>query len=285
MENKVSSPKILNIVVCVILLIIFVIYNAVNVNAEEINPKEELINKIELGNKYPSLINKNNINIEKEINKLENFINEKKETILFFTNMFGYDYDEVVNNIINKEKEYGYFIENNIGYITNKDGTLIKYKNFEYGLIEYLYKIKDIKRTKKYVPYMGSSEYIEKLIIYFSNIYDNVDPVVLLGIGAAESGYYKVKYMLKSNNIYGGMSRSGLIKHENIELGVLSYTRMMSKKYYGKGLNNIYSIGKVYCPVIENNTKIASPHWINLVNKAIEKYKDIEKNITINDLI
>ena len=105
MENKVSSPKILNIVVCVILLIIFVIYNAVNVNAEEINPKEELINKIELGNKYPSLINKNNINIEKEINKLENFINEKKETILFFTNMFGYDYDEVVNNIINKEKE------------------------------------------------------------------------------------------------------------------------------------------------------------------------------------
>ena len=59
MANKVSSPKILNIVVCVILLIIFVIYNAVNVNAEEINPKEELINKIELGNKYPSLINEN----------------------------------------------------------------------------------------------------------------------------------------------------------------------------------------------------------------------------------
>lgn len=285
MENKVSSPKILNIVVCVILLIIFVIYNAVNVNAEEISPKEELINKIELGNKYPGLINNNPINIGKEINKLENFINEKKETILFFTNMFGYDYEEVVNIIINKEKEYGYFIENNIGYITNKDGTLNEYKNFEYGLIEYLYKIKDIKRTKKYVPYNGSSEYVEKLIIYFSNIYDNVDPVVLLSIGAAESGYYKVKYMLKSNNIYGGMSRSGLIKHENIELGVLSYTRMMSKNYYGKGLNNIYSIGKVYCPVIENNTKIASPHWINLVNKAIEKYKDIEKNITINDLI
>ena len=82
MENKVSSPKILNIVVCVILLIIFVIYNAVNVNAEEISPKEELINKIELGNKYPSLINNNPINIEKEINELENFINEKKETII-----------------------------------------------------------------------------------------------------------------------------------------------------------------------------------------------------------
>ena len=78
--------------------------------------------------------------------------------------MFGYDYEEVINNIINKEKEYGYFIENNIGYITNKDGTLNNYNSFEYGLIEYLYKIKDIKRTKKYVPYNGSSEYVEKLI-------------------------------------------------------------------------------------------------------------------------
>lgn len=285
MENKVSSPKILNIVVCVILLIIFVIYNAVNVNAEEIKSETQSEIMIELGNKYPILISETTPNIEIEKNKLENFIKEKKETILFFSNIFGYDYEEVVNNIVNKEKEYGYFIENNIGYITNKDGTLNNYQNFEYGLIEYLYKNKDIKRTKKYVPYNGSSEYIEKLILYFSSIYDNVDPVVLLSIGAAESGYYKVKYMLKSNNIYGGMSRNGLIKHDNIELGVLTYIRMMSKNYYGKGLDNIYLIGKVYCPVIENNTKIASPHWINLVNKAIDKYKDIENNITINDLI
>ena len=59
-----------------------------------------------------------------------------------------------------------------------------------------------------------------KLIQYFADIYDNVDKQTILGIGAAESGYYKVKYMLKNNNIYGGMSSKGLIRHNNIELGV-----------------------------------------------------------------
>ena len=38
--------------------------------------------------------------------------------------------------------------------------------------------------------------------MYYSNIYTNVDQTLMLSIGAAESGYYKVKYMLKKNNVY-----------------------------------------------------------------------------------
>ena len=60
--------------------------------------------------------------------------------------------------------------------------------------------------------------------------------------------------MLRQNNIYGGMSSKGLIKYNSIELGVLTYVRMMSKNYYAKGLTNMYSIGKVYCPTYENHS-------------------------------
>ena len=120
--------------------------------------------------------------------------------------------------------------------------------------------------------------------MYYSSIYTNVDRTTLLSIGAAESGYYKVKFMLKYNNVYGGMSSKGLIKHNNIELGVLSYVRMMSRNYYGKGLNNIYSIGKVYCPRMIDGVKQASPHWINLVNNAKNKYKNYTDIITLEDI-
>ena len=45
------------------------------------------------------------------------------------------------------------------------------------------------------------SDYVEKLIMYCTGIYSNVDTSIALSIGAAESGYYKVKYMLKKNVI------------------------------------------------------------------------------------
>ena len=99
----------------------------------------------------------------------------------------------------------------------------------------------------------------------------NVDSKLLLSIGAAESGYYKVKYMLRQNNIYGGMSSKGLIKYNNIELGVLTYVRMMSKNYYARGLTNMYSIGKVYCPTYENGTKIAPFSFYNSLLPSIAR--------------
>ena len=91
--------------------------------------------------------------------------------------------------------------------------------------------------------------------------------------------------MLRLNNIYGGMSSKGLIKYNNIELGVLTYVRMMSRNYYAKGLTNMYSIGKVYCPTYENSTKIASPHWISLINKALTKYELYNFNIELKDIL
>ena len=44
-----------------------------------------------------------------------------------------------------------------------------------------------------------------------------------------------------------------LIQHENIEIGVLKYVRLLSKNYYGKGLTTLNSIGRIYCPIINEN--------------------------------
>lgn len=140
-------------------------------------------------------------------------------------------------------------------------------------------------RNVQYRPYKGNAAYVENLIIYFSEIYDNVDSKALLSIGAAESGYYKVKYMLKKNNVYGGMGSGGLIKYNNIEQGVLSYVRLMSKNYYGKGLTTLETIGQVYCPVTENGVKKASSHWLKLVKNAGNKYKKYPDTIVFSELI
>lgn len=113
-----------------------------------------------------------------------------------------------------------------------------------------------------------------------------MDYLTAVSIGAAESGYYKVTYMLKANNIFGGMSSNGLIKYKNIEYGVLSYVRLLSKNYYGKGLNTLESIGRVYCPAYDKNgQKVASSHWINLVSKAKEYYSGDDSDISIAMLV
>lgn len=289
MNKKLSSLKIHNIVVCAIILIVFVIFGVANARAEEINNNDEVLpsNNIQLGNNYRKLIDENNEKQTTNKKKKEsNILNIKEKEIKFFSEIFGYNYEDVLNNLkgINNET----YNEYNIGNIKNNKGELIKYNSFEYGLIEYFYNLnkeKSLKKTNKYVPYTGDSLYVENLIIYFSSIYDNVDSKLLLGIGAAESGYYKVKYMLRLNNIYGGMSSKGLIKYNNIELGVLTYVRMMSRNYYAKGLTNMYSIGKVYCPTYENGSKIASPHWISLINKALTKYELYNFNIELKDIL
>lgn len=289
MNKKLSSLKIHNIVVCAIILIVFVIFGVANARAEEINNNDEVLpsNNIQLGNNYRKLIEENNEKQTTNTKKKEsNILNIKEKEIKFFSEIFGYNYEDVLNDLkgINNET----YNEYNIGNIKNNKDELIKYNSFEYGLIEYFYNLnkeKSLKKTNKYVPYTGDSLYVENLIIYFSSIYDNVDSKLLLGIGAAESSYYKVKYMLRLNNIYGGMSSKGLIKYNNIELGVLTYVRMMSRNYYAKGLTNLYSIGKVYCPTYENGSKIASPHWISLINKALIKYELYNFNIELKDIL
>ena len=227
MNKKLSSLKIHNIIFCTIILILFVIFGVINTNAEEVNNnKDEVLpsNNIQLGYTYRKLIS----NKDKEIINNNNILDSKRSEITFFSKIFGYEYSDIYNDLkdINKENINEY----NIGHLKDKSNNVITYPSFEYGLIEYFYNLNSTKRIIKktnYVPYEGSSEYVENLILYFSKIYNNVDYKLLLSIGSAESGYYKVKYMLKSNNIYGGMGKNGLIKYNNIEIGTLTYVRMM----------------------------------------------------------
>lgn len=220
----------------------------------------------------------------------EDYLNLYSEELKFFSKTFGFNYDEVLAQLREKAESNEEFEPTNIGFIKNKEGKLKTFDSVEYGIVEYFYQLiesKSLKRSKKVVPYEGNSKYIENLIIYYTTkIYTNVDTVTALSIGAAESGYYKVKFMLRKNNVFGGMSNSGLITYENIEIGVLKYVKLLSKNYYGKGLNTLSEIGYVYCPVVDSNgNKTASSHWINLVNTAKTKYNDYTQNIEITSLI
>ena len=58
----------------------------------------------------------------------------------------------------------------------------------------------------------------------------------------------------------------------------------MSEQYYAKGLNTIESIGYVFCPRMENGVKVASSHWISLVNKALETYNYEIRYVSISQL-
>lgn len=294
MENKKAYKKALkHILCCIIIIILFVItisrVNALSLNNLSINSslsfksyitnifkKKELI-KIKKYDK-PRII-KNNIEI---------FIDEYEQTLKFFANMYGYNFEFIKKDLKDRNKEVLELDKNNIGCLKDKNSEMKSFKNVEHGISEYfieLTKKHPEKRNKNIKEYTGSSEYIENLIIYYSNIYD-IDTNLALSIGAAESGYYKVKYMLKKNNVYGGMGKNGLIRYDNIEVGVLKYIRLLSNNYFNKGLTTPESIGRKYCPQInENGQKVASSHWLNLVKKAQKKYKDYTQDITINDLV
>ena len=291
MEKNVSSLKILNIIICLLLLVVFAIFTGTKKVDAKSEASGEYPSRFTLGYQFKELEFIYKEATPKEeilVYNLEYYIENNLDIIKFYSKVFDYNLDDVLHDLKEREKTNSTFISTNIGYLKNEKGELRIYDSFEYGLIEYFYNLmetKTIKRNIKYRPYEGNSSYIEKLIMHYSSIYSNVDQTTLLSIGAAESGYYKVKYMLRSNNVYGGMSSKGLIRHNNIELGVLSYVRMMSKYYYGKGLNTPELIGRVYCPVFENGTKVASSHWLNLVSTAKNKYNKYDFNITINDII
>ncbi len=300
-QGKASKNKALkHVLCCVIILVIFVVTITLTVDAkvietdESVNVEDTVPLREQLGKKYRKLenykkeevevleFNKPRI-IEKDINY---YINLNINALTFYSKIFGYSLDYVKSDLIKRSEDLD--IEpTNIGSIKD-NGELVKYDNVDYGIIEYFYNListSNEKRLNYKKEYTGSSDYVEKLIMYYTNIY-NVDTTLALSIGAAESGYYKVSYMLKRNNVYGGMSSHGLIRHENIELGVLKYIRLLKFNYINKGLNDVYSIGRVYCPTYdEYGNIVASSHWINLVNTAKNKYKNYTQNITIDDIV
>ena len=228
--------------------------------------------------------------VVQETNELDNYITTYKKDIEFLCKAFGVDYDLITQDLRNKYDSHEGFETTNVGYLLDSKGKVKTFKNDLYGLVEYFYsyvKNNPKKVKNKRVPYKGSADYVEKLIIYFSeHIYTDVDTTTALSIGAAESGYYKVKYMLACNNVYGGMGSNGLIKYKNIEFGVLSYVRYLSRNYYSKGNTSLEGIGRVYCPTTDGNgNKIASPHWISLVKTAKNKYSKMNKNLSIEELV
>lgn len=227
------------------------------------------------------------LDIKEEYCDTECFLKKNADTVEFFAKTFGIDSSHIYEDLIKKNDNTSYD-EYNIGLIKDSKG-LKKYSSFEEGLIEYLIifaKTNPTLVSNTIKPYTGDSKYVIDLIKYFTNIYTNVDYLTAVSIGAAESGHYKVAYMLAKNNIYGGMTyNQSLITYKNIEYGVMSYIRLLSKSYYGQGLTDIYSIGRVYCPVYDGNgQKIANPHWINLVSSAKVRYADSYSEITVSQL-
>ena len=304
METKKAYNKALkHILCCIIILIAFVItftrVKAMNLPSdtvssvtEDIVPLRFELNKDLLEFKPTLLANNNDTTyiVPKIVIKDANYyIKEYEKELVFFSDLFGYDIEDIKNDIKTRNTGNIELEPTNIASLKDDNGNIIVYSNYEYGIVEYFYSLVDsneLVRNRKLLPYEGNSDYVENLIMYYTNIYDNVDRSIALSIGAAESGYYQVKYMLRYNNVYGGMSKSGLIRHDNIELGVLNYVRLLSRNYFGKGLDTVGEIGYIYCPTVDDNgNKIASSHWIGLVRKAQSKYDLYTQDITIDDII
>ena len=301
--KKASRVAWKHLICCIVLLVIFVLTIGIHINAE--GRTEDYLNEssdatVPLRYNSLNVLNysirdidfrhneQNEVELagpKKEVNSdildIGNYITTYNDEINFFAKTFAVSYEDVLADMKERFDSRKFeFEQNNIGFLLNKNGEVETYESVLYGLVEYFYDYVENnpeKVNKKRVPYTGDAKYVENLIIYFTtHIYTNVDTITALSIGAAESGYYKVKYMLKCNNVFGGMSSKGLIKYRNIEYGVLSYIRLLSKNYYGKGLDTLSKIGRKYCPSYDSfGNKIASPHWINLVSSAKKKYLSI----------
>jgi len=297
-----------HIVACAIILITFVIAmvmytnvdglaNECSMNGREHSEVVPLLS-IEFNNSLLPLVQQNEVEAgpKQEViikkTELDNYITTYLDDIKFLCYTLSIDYKDFIKHLYklynDNYETYG-FDETNVGYIKDGKGRLKSYINAKYGLVEYIYAYVD-KNPKKQnirrVGYTGSSNYVENLIRYYTSIYTNVDTNIALSIGAAESGYYKVKGMIRAGNVYGGMNSGGLIHYDNIEIGVLSYIRLLSNSYFGKGLNTFSKIGYRYCPTIDNNgNKIVSPNWMNLVNTAKKKYDKQDRKISASDLL
>ncbi len=200
------------------------------------------------------------------------YINDNLDTINFFADVFKIDKDTLVNQL---KKDY-------------QSIDLMNTDNLEYTLIEYLLALEDNNKElfdKTLDPCNDSKEYMIALIKYFSNIYINVDFSIAAAIAQVESGY-TVQSMLNKNNIFGGMSRGSLIKYKNIEYGILSYIKLLSEGYFGKGLTTVEAIGRIYNPTFnENGIKIAKPSWVSKVNNALDNYRNTDINVSIADVL
>ena len=303
-----SGVKWKHVIFAMILLILFVLSIGNHISAEgfvyESSESDSTLGDVPLTLTVGGLnLYKNTVSSEVEevsgpeemvtvkINYLNMYLNEYESDIELQCKALGLNKDTMIAKLEELYNTYSDEFEiTNVGYLRDKDGNLLKYDSAQYGLFMYLQNYADehpesVDTTRK--SYTGNAKYVEELIIYFTkNIYTNVDTNLALSIGAAESGYYTSSYMLKCNNIYGGMGSNGLIKYRTIEYGVYKYINYLSTNYIAKGLTSLQSIGRVYCPTYDDNgNKVASSHWISLVTKAQSYYANYNYEISASDVL
>ena len=186
-------------------------------------------------------------------NEIEVLLEDNKAKIEFYAN--AYKIDNVKLNELLKT----YYKE--IGLLNNKE-------SFDLILINYLF---DLEIKNKYLfdntieDNKKNKEYILTILEYFTNIYPNVNYTIAASIAEVESNFTS-EYMLKCNNIFGGISKGKLLKYKTIEYGILKYVKLLNDRYFEKGLNTIETIGKVYNPIItDSGEKIANPKWVSNV--------------------
>jgi len=305
METKTASKnKIWKHIVCaVILLIIFVLTVGANIHADGLILKfaaeplqDNMSNLVVSAEDFSAEIDEVEFSGPQELVTVEQDPFDKllisyADEIKFFSKTFGINHDVILDDLkarhaANKNLD---FEETNIGYILDNNGKVKTFDSIERGIVEYFYNFAEKnpkKISSKRVPCTAKAGYIKNLVIYYTkHIYKNVDTAVALSIAQIESGY-RAKGMLKANNIHGGMSKGHLVKYKNIEYGVLSYIRLLSRGYYGKGLNTVSKIGKKYNPIYDSNgNKIANPKWVASVSKVVSKYKKQNFDISIKDLL
>ena len=203
---------------------------------------------------------------------MEIYINDNLDIVSFFADVFQINQDTLIERL---KADY-------------QSINLLNTTNLEYTLSEYLLALEDSNRElfdNSIDPCDDSKEYIIALLKYFSKLYNNVDFSIAAAIVQIESGY-TVQSMLNKNNVFGGMSGGGLIKYKNIEYGILSYVKLLSDGYFGKGLTTVEDIGRVYNPTYnENGVKIAKPSWVSKVNNAIDEFINMENDISIAEVL
>lgn len=276
MKTKVSSLKVLNVVLCAIMLLIFVLSIWTRNNAEAEAVPLEVITVV--AKEFTTYIT-----------ELDLLVMEKQTTIEFFARIFDYQYDDIIEDIRTRAENSEEFESTNIGSLKDNRGNLKTFLNFEQGLIEYFWELNRTNssmRNERVVPFEGSASDIKDLINYFATIYPDVCAHTLLSIAAAESGHFRAAHKLRANNIWGAMAGGRILRYNNMELGTLTFVRLMSRNYYGRGLTTLEAIGAVYAPTFENGVREAQPHWLRLVRGVKPRYTNlVNTEITIYDIL
>jgi hypothetical protein len=213
------------------------------------------------------------------VDKVSDFIDSHDSLFTFYADTFQIDKEYLINKV-KENNDSATFNELDLF----KTGNI--FSSADESILNYLYNLSLTNKnlfSNRRVPCNKNKEYILNLIDYYCSIYQNVDSRIAKSIAEIESGYSS-KYMLNANNIFGGMSSSGLITYKNISYGVLSYIKLLNDSYFSVGLNTVSKIGYKYNPTVnENGVKVANPTWVSNVTRAGSKY--VHKAVTTNDLV